>query len=206
MSHLSHFFVHLVDVAGYPGLFFVMLLGNIGVPVGTELITPTAGALVATGHLSSFWGAIIVAVLGEVAGASILYAVGYFGGRPFVDRYGKYVKLDEKKYNWLHAFYQRHGAKTVFLCRFIPVVRGVASLPAGVSQMSPWAFLGYTALGSLIFCWGLVYLGHTLGMHLAALAPWIHRLSLFVVLAIVLVLVLFLSRAIIRGRSKSAAP
>ncbi|MGH7708105.1 MAG: DedA family protein [Vulcanimicrobiaceae bacterium] len=205
MEQVAHFFLQFVDVAGYPGLFVVMMLGNIGMPVGTEFVAPTAGALVATGHLSSVWLATLVAVLGEVAGAGILYTIGYFGGLPFVDRYGKYLKLDRKKYDRLHAFYERHGAKTVFICRFIPVVRGVASLPAGVSRMSRRFFFLYTAAGSAFFCGGLVSLGHSLGAHLDEVAPYVHRITTTVLVLIALVVAVFVARAIVLARRSSEA-
>ncbi len=205
MEQVAHFFLQFVDAAGYPGLFVVMMLGNIGMPVGTEFVAPTAGALVATGHLSSVWLATLVAVLGEVAGAGILYTIGYFGGLPFVDRYGKYLKLDRKKYDRLHAFYERHGAKTVFICRFIPVVRGVASLPAGVSRMSRRFFFLYTAAGSAFFCGGLVSLGHSLGAHLDEVAPYVHRITTTVLVLIALVVAVFVARAIVLARRSSEA-
>ncbi|MGH7756919.1 MAG: DedA family protein, partial [Vulcanimicrobiaceae bacterium] len=205
VEQVAHFFLQFVDAAGYPGLFVVMMLGNIGMPVGTEFVAPTAGALVATGHLSSVWLATLVAVLGEVAGAGILYTIGYFGGLPFVDRYGKYLKLDRKKYDRLHAFYERHGAKTVFICRFIPVVRGVASLPAGVSRMSRRFFFLYTAAGSAFFCGGLVSLGHSLGAHLDEVAPYVHRITTTVLVLIALVVAVFVARAIVLARRSSEA-
>ena len=120
MESLSHYFLSLVDHAGLPGLFLALVLGNIGVPIGAELVVAAAGALVATGHLPNLWITIAVAVAGEGTGAWILYAVGYYGGRPFVNRYGRYIKLDGDKYDTLHAFYERHGAKTVFSLSIYP--------------------------------------------------------------------------------------
>jgi membrane protein DedA with SNARE-associated domain len=186
MEHLTQFFVQLVKHAGYPGLFTVMLLGNIGIPVGTELVVPTAGVLAAKGHFSSVWIVGLVATLGEVAGAGILYAVGYFGGRPFVDRWGKYVGVSLHKLDIAHAFYERHGRKTVFISRFIPVIRGIASLPAGISRMQKRYFFPYTAVGSGIFCFGLALLGSALGQHGDTIGPYIHKVSLVVVVLVVL--------------------
>jgi membrane protein DedA with SNARE-associated domain len=88
VEHITHFFLNLVDSTGYFGLFIVMVLGNIGIPIGTEFVLPATGALVAKGHLPSLWVAAAVAALGEVAGGTILYAIGYAGGRPFVARWG----------------------------------------------------------------------------------------------------------------------
>ncbi len=185
MEQVTHFVLGLVDQFGYPGLFLVMVLGNCGLPVGTELVLPAAGALAATGHLSSWWLAAVVGTVAEVVGGSILYAVGYYGGRPFVVRWGKLVKLDEAKLDRFHAFYERYGSVVVFVCRFIPFIRGVSGLPAGVSRMQKRYFLIYTALGSAIFCFGLAWLGNMFGNHFAEIAPQIRRYSLEVTAGLV---------------------
>ncbi|MEO6991282.1 MAG: DedA family protein [Candidatus Baltobacteraceae bacterium] len=179
MEHIYQVFLQIVDHAGYPGLFLVMTLGALGVPVGTEVVMPTAGALAATGHghLSSVWLAGIVGTLGEVLGAAILYTIGYYGGRPFVARWGRYVGLSLHKLDIAHAFYERYGKKTVFICRFIPIIRGVSSLPAGISQMQKRYFFTYTTLGSAIFCIGLAALGGQVGNHVDAIQPYIHAIA-----------------------------
>jgi membrane protein DedA with SNARE-associated domain len=183
MEHLTQFFFSLVERAGYPGLFLVMLLGNIGIPVGTELIVPAAGAAAGLGRLPSLgpvpgvWAVAGIATAGEVAGSAVLYAIGFYGGRPFVDRWGKYIALNLHKLDLAHAFYERHGRKTVFLCRFIPVIRGIASLPAGISRMQKRYFLPYTSIGSALFCCGLTFAGSMLGKHFNAIAPYAHKAS-----------------------------
>ncbi|HMD02120.1 MAG TPA: DedA family protein [Candidatus Baltobacteraceae bacterium] len=174
--------------------------------MGTELVVPAAGALAATGHLSSVWLAASVATLGEIVGGTLLYAIGYYGGRPFVARWGKYLKLSESKLDTFHTFYERHGNVVVFVCRFIPFVRGVAALPAGVSRMRKRYFLIYTAAGSAIFCFGLAWLGSLFGRHFDEIMPYIHRVS---TLAIVLVLlaisgVVWLQVARARRRGEAA--
>ncbi len=193
MEHIAQFFLSFIDKFGYPGLFGVMTLANIGIPVGAEIVVPAAGALVATGHLSSVWLAGAVATAGEIVGNSILYAVGYFGGRPFVVRYGKYVKLDEKKLDGFHGFFERRGNVVIFVCRFLPFVRGVAGLPAGVSRMPLSHFLGYTAAGSAIFCFGLAWIGNYFGRHLDAILPQIHKFSTVLLVLIVVGIVGFVA-------------
>ncbi|MBD5633611.1 MAG: DedA family protein [Candidatus Eremiobacteraeota bacterium] len=200
MELLTHFFLHIVDKLGYPGLFLVMTLGNLGIPVGTELVVPAAGALAATGHLSSLWLAAFVATLGEVVGGTILYAIGYAGGEPFVARFGRYIKVDAKKLAVFHTFYERHGNATVFVCRFLPFVRGVAALPAGVSRMPKRYFIAYTAAGSAVFCFGLAYVGSLFGRHFDAIAPTIHRSSTLVIALLVVAVLGFLIFRIVRAR------
>lgn len=200
MEQLSHFFLDLVDRLGYAGVFAVMVLGNMGLPVGTEIVMPAAGAIAATRHLMTWQLAALVGTIGELVGGSALYAIGFAGGRPFVVRYGKFLKLSEKKLDQFHDFYERHGNIVVFACRFLPFVRGVSALPAGVSQMPKRYFLTYTALGSAIFCFGLAYLGSMLGRHFDELAPQIHKFSLVVVVALVVAAAAFF---LLRARRKA---
>lgn len=189
MEHVTHFFLHFVDQFGYAGLFVVMVLANVGVPVGAELIMPAAGALAATGHLSSLWVAAAIATLAEVVGGSILYAVGYYGGRPFVARYGKFLKLDAAKLERFHAFYERYGSVVVLVCRFVPFVRGIAGLPAGISRMPKRWFILYTAIGSAIFCFGLALLGSAFARHIDAITAQIHSSVRVVLIALAVAIV-----------------
>jgi len=198
---LTHFFLGIVDKLGYVGLFFVMALGNLGIPVGTELVVPAAGALAATGHLSSVWLAALVATAGEVVGGTILYTIGYAGGEPFVARFGRYVKVDAKRLAVFHTFYERHGNVTVFICRFLPLVRGIAALPAGISRMPKRIFITYTAAGSAVFCFGLAYLGSLFGRHFDRIAPVIHRFATFAIVAVVAAAVAFIVWRVIRARN-----
>jgi membrane protein DedA with SNARE-associated domain len=171
VAELHHFVLHLVERAGYAGLLLVMIAGNLALPVGTEIILPVVGVLVATGHLPSLWLTVLIAVIGELIGGSLLFAIGKYGGPPFVRHFGRFVHLREHEMERVHGFYQRFGSKTVFLSRFIPVIRGIAALPAGLSDM-PWpAFLLYTAAGSAIFCSVLIALGSRLGRHLHDVLP-----------------------------------
>ncbi len=190
MGGLSASLVELIHHAGYAGLFVIMALGNMGVPVGTEIVLPTAGALAAQGHLSSWVIVALVATLGEVVGGFILYLVGYYGGEPFVHRYGKYVFFREHELARVHGFYARYGKKTVFICRFVPLVRGVAALPAGISRMPKRYFITYTLAGSAIFCFALAYLGQALGHNLDTVLPAIHRFSLVIAAAVVVAIVM----------------
>ena len=193
MDHLSGVFHSLVIHFGYAGLFVVMFLGNMGMPTGTEVVMPTAGALAATGHLPNVGaipGWIIVGAVGtvaEVCGGLTLYAVGFYGGLPFVQRYGKYIRFREHELERVHAFYEKHGRSTVFWCRFIPFIRGLAALPPGISGMPKRYFITYTALGSAIFCFGLSYLGDAFGHNIDTITQDIHDFALAIVIGLVVI-------------------
>jgi membrane protein DedA with SNARE-associated domain len=194
MEHLGAYFHSLVIHFGYAGLFAVMFLGNLGMPTGTEVVMPTAGALAATGHLPGLGplpGWTIVGAVGtvaEVCGGLALYTIGYYGGLPFVHRYGKYVRFRQHEFDRVHTFYEAHGRTMVFWCRFIPFVRGVAALPPGISRMQKRYFLTYTALGSALFCFGLAALGNVAGHNVDAITGYVHDFALAIGAGVVVVL------------------
>jgi membrane protein DedA with SNARE-associated domain len=208
MEHLTQTLHDLVVHFGYAGLFVVVVLGNLGMPAALEVMVPTAGGLAAQGHLAPVGplaGWIVVAVVatfGELVGATILYTIGFYGGLPFVHRYGKYIRFSQHEYDRVHAFFKRYGRLTVFWCRFIPFVRGVSSLPAGISRMQKRYFFAYTLLGSAIFCFGLSYLGNVAGNNLDAIVGSLHKAALsIVVLLVVLAVAAFV---VLRARKKKA--
>jgi membrane protein DedA with SNARE-associated domain len=187
VEHLQELIVRLIDQFGYAGLFVGIALGNVGAPIGSEIVLPVAGALVATGHLSNLWVTVVVAVVGELAGGSVGYAIGRYGGRPFVAKYGKYVRFHSDHLDQVDRFFARWGTFAIFICRFVPVVRGIVSIPAGISRMSLLPFYLWYALGSTIFCGGLILLGHALGRHLDKITPLLHEWSTgIIVVAVVL--------------------
>jgi membrane protein DedA with SNARE-associated domain len=183
---LTDFFMHLIDHVGYLGLFVAMTLGNIGAPVGSEVVLPAAGALVATGHLPSLWFTIFVAVAAELLGQTFGYAIGRFGGRPFVERYGKYVRFHHAELDKAHRFFEKYGTFAIFISRFTPVIRGLIGIPAGIAEMPLVPFYVWTALGSLGFCGGLILLGNSVGGHLDTVMPVVHRFGLIVGALVVL--------------------
>lgn len=189
MGHLQDVIISLVDHYGYGGLFTVMALGNIGAPIGSEVVLPLSGALTATGHLANVWLTIVVTVLGELAGGTVGYAVGRFGGRPLIDNYGKYVHLTHENLNRVHAFFERYGSFAIFICRFIPVIRGIVSIPAGLAEMNLLQFYSWYALGSIGFCGALVFLGFEAGDHIDSITPVLHKGGLLIAIAAVAVMV-----------------
>jgi membrane protein DedA with SNARE-associated domain len=211
MEHLSQTLHFLVVHFGYAGLFLVVVLGNLGVPAALEVVLPTAGALAAQGHLPAVGGlpgwivAAIVATVAELVGASLFYAIGYYGGLPFVHRYGAYVRFKQHEYDRVQAYFAKYGRSTVFWCRFIPFVRGFSSLPAGLSQMPKRYFLTYTALGSTIFCFGLAFLGNLAGKNLETLIGVLHKAALAVVVLVVVAALAAIVAVRARAKKKAAA-
>jgi membrane protein DedA with SNARE-associated domain len=208
VEHLTQTLHDLVVHFGYAGLFVVVMLGNLGMPAALEVMVPTAGGLAAQGHLAPVgplpgWIVVaLVATFGELIGATILYTIGYYGGLPFVHRYGKYIRFNQHEYDRVHAFFERYGRPTVFWCRFVPFVRGVSSLPAGISRMQKRYFFSYTLLGSAIFCFGLAYLGNVAGSNLDAILALLHKAALAIVALVIVAIVAAV--VALRARKKKA--
>jgi membrane protein DedA with SNARE-associated domain len=186
VEHFQQAVIGLIDHYGYAGLFLALVLGNFGVPIGSEIVLPVAGALTATGHLSSLWMTVAVALAGELGGGSVGYAIGRYGGVPAIERYGKYIHFTHDRLVRIHRFFERWGAFAIFVCRFLPFVRGVSAIPAGIAEMNLGLFYVWTFFGSLIFCTLLILVGRAFGTHLDEIIPLLHRGG-YVVLGIVLV-------------------
>lgn len=202
MEHFQQAIVGLIDSYGYFGLFVAIALGNMAVPTGTEVLLPISGALTATGHLSSLWLTIVVAMAAELAGNTAAYAIGRFGGVPLIERYGKYVHFTHERLLMVHGFFERWGSFAIFVCRFLPVLRGVVGIAAGVAEMNLAHFYLWTFFGSLIFCTALVVLGNALGAHLDTVLPLLHR-SVYLFLVVVVAAVVA-GIVVIRLRARPA--
>ena len=202
MEHFTEIVLSLVDHYGYGGLLFVMALGNIGAPIGSEVVLPVAGALTAKGHLANVWLTIIVTVAGELLGGTAGYAIGRFGGRPLIDNYGKYVHLTHANLDRVHTFFEKYGAFAIFICRFVPVIRGIVSIPAGLAAMDLAPFYMWYALGSLGFCGALVGVGYELGDHISSITPLLHKGGLIVAIGAVLAMIVLV--VVLRKRSHAA--
>ncbi len=205
MEHLQQLVVQLIDQYGYAGLFFGLALGNIGFPIGSEVVLPLAGALSATGHLPNIWATIGAALGGELLGQSTGYAVGRYGGRPFVARYGKYVRFHENELAHFDKFFVRYGTFAIFICRFVPVLRGVVGVPAGITRMNIFKFLGWTAAGSAIFCGVLIWVGHVLGRHVDKIVPLIREGGTALLVAVAIGAVAIGVFLYVRSRSRKPA-
>lgn len=203
MANIEHAVVGLVDQYGYFGLFVALVLGNIGAPIGSELVLPAAGGLTATGHLSNLWLTVVVAVAGELGGGTIAYAIGRFGGEPLLERYGKYVHVTPERLGLMHKFFERWGTFAIFICRFLPVIRGIAAFPAGIAEMNLVQFYLWTLAGSAIFCTGLIMLGYSAGGHLDVILPLVRKVG-YVVLAVAVVVIVGLV-IFARSHAKRAA-
>ena len=147
---------------GYPGIVALMAMESSILPVPSELVMPPAGYWAAKGEMN-FVVAVACGVLGSVIGALANYFGAQWIGSPLLRRYGKYVLLNERALERSERFFMRHGEFSTFIGRLFPVVRHLISIPAGLHRMPLPKFIGYTALGALIWCTILTTIGYVLG-------------------------------------------
>jgi membrane protein DedA with SNARE-associated domain len=170
-----------------------MTLESANIPIPSELIFAFAGYLVFIRQLSFDW-AVIAGVGGGLAGSILSYGIGYYGGPPFVARYGKYILLSGPKIHFAQQWFDRYGLITVLLARLLPVVRTFISLPAGFARVNFGKFVLYTAIGSIPWTIALVYAGMLLGENWRIIQDLGHQASLFVVAIIMILAIYFLIR------------
>jgi membrane protein DedA with SNARE-associated domain len=202
---------HFLESWGYVAVFVLSFISSMGLPVGAELAVIYGGVL-ASGqiphepHHLNLVVVIVLATLGELVGSMAGYLIGYFGGRPLVDRFGKYVLLTHRDLDRAESWFGRHGEPLVLFGRFIPLLRSFVSLAAGLGEMAIAKFVAFTLIGCAIWCTALASLGYALG------SSYNHTLKAFsdvgyvlAALAVVAVVVLFIHRLRVvreeRGRS-----
>ncbi len=159
---------HFLETWGYLAVFALSFISSMGLPVGAEVAIIYGGVL-ASGqipnepHHLSLWAVIVVAVAGEVLGSLAGYSIGYFGGRPLVDRVGRYVLLSHRDLDRAEAWFARRGEPFVLFGRFIPLLRSFVSFAAGLGEMALGLFVIFTVIGCAIWCTALASLGYSLG-------------------------------------------
>jgi membrane protein DedA with SNARE-associated domain len=159
---IAAFVIATISSLGYLGIVLLMATESACIPLPSEVIMPFAGYLVFTGRFDLLLAA-TAGALGCNLGSAAAYAVGYFGGRPLVERWGRYVLMSHRDLDLVDRFFVRYGGITVFLCRVLPVVRTFVALPAGIARMPQLRFHLYTFVGSWIWCYVLAYIGFRLG-------------------------------------------
>ncbi len=183
---ISDWAVRCLDVAGYAGAGALMALESMIVPIPSEAVMPFVGFLVADGKWS-LTGAILVTSLGSIIGSSLSYLMGYYGGKPFVLRVGNYLLLNIHDLERTEQFFHRRsGAVTLFISRFIPVVRHFISIPAGIGRMPMVPFLLTTLLGATLWNSFLLVCGMKLREHWTLVHRYSHQVDYAVVALLLL--------------------
>lgn len=152
----------MMETWGYTAMFLLMVLENANVPIPSEIILGFAGYLVSQG-VFHFWPAIIVGTIAGIVGSVLSYWIGEHGGRPILQRYGKYILFDARKFRAAEELFEHYGGKAVFFGRLLPGVRTFISFPAGIARYPMGKFVLWTTLGTIPWTILLVWLGDMLG-------------------------------------------
>jgi membrane protein DedA with SNARE-associated domain len=190
LGMLFLFIKSVIAVTGYGGIAFLMAIESACIPLPSELIMPFAGYLVYTGALNLLWVATAGAI-GCNLGSLVAYEIGCYGGRPLVEKYGRWILLSRRELDWADRFFARWGYLAVFVARLLPVVRTFIALPAGISRMPRGRFHIYTFLGSWPWCLVLAWLGMKLGQNWRELGVYLHRFDAVIGIALAAAVIWF---------------
>jgi membrane protein DedA with SNARE-associated domain len=204
LAALFIFIKSLVAATGYGGIVILMTIESACIPLPSELIMPFAGYLVFDGTMRLLWVATAGAI-GCNLGSLIAYEIGCYGGRPLVERYGRWILLGRRELDWADRFFARWGYLAVLIARLLPVVRTFIALPAGIARMPRLRFHVYTFLGSWPWCFALAWLGMKLGENWRDLGKYFHKAD-DVILALLVIGIVWFVRSHWRNRIRVAAP
>src|SRR5213080_4140076 len=204
---LSAFIVATISTLGYAGIVLLMAIESACIPLPSEIIMPFSGYLVYTGRFN-IWLVSVAGAFGCVVGSLVAYWIGMYGGRPVIERYGKYILISHHDLDLADRWFDRFGEVIVFVSRLLPAVRTFIAFPAGVARMKLTRFVIYTFAGSLPWCLGLAYVGQKLGEQWNKddmLKTWFHRFDFLIGIAALLLVIWWIWRHVRHLRDGSAA-
>jgi membrane protein DedA with SNARE-associated domain len=204
LEPIGAWIISVISHLGYAGIVVTMGIESACIPLPSEIIMPFSGYLTSTGRFS-MWGVSVAGAFGCVVGSVAAYWVGVWGGRPFLQKYGKYVLISSRDLATADRWFEKYGEWAIFISRLLPVIRTFISLPAGIARMRFWRFVIYTFLGSLPWCFMLAYIGKVMGENWMSIKVYFHRADIVIGIIIVLGIALFLYRHLKPEKEKSAA-
>jgi membrane protein DedA with SNARE-associated domain len=190
----------VVRAGGYPAVFIFITLESTLVPIPSELVMPLAGFMAYKGEFS-LPVILVINSVGALLGSGLCYWIGVVGGKPFLVKYGKYFLVNQHDIAKTETFFAKHGKATILIARFLPVIRHVISVPAGIARMPLRGFFLQTFIGSTIWGGALILLGYYVGANWETLAKTLKRVDLLIGLILVLGLVALGIRFVVRRRA-----
>ena len=177
--------MNVIEAMGYWGIVLLMAIESACIPLPSEIIMPFAGALVAKGAMNIWWAG-LAGAFGCLVGSVVAYVVGYWGGRPFIEKYGKYILISESELAWADRWFDKWGLWAVFFSRLMPIVRTFISLPAGIAKVKFIPFCILSFVGSFPWCLGLAYVGFLLGDNWRDIRHYLHNFDIVIAIVILL--------------------
>lgn len=184
LSQLINLITNFISTTGYSSIIILMAMESMVVPIPSEAVMPFAGFLISSGQFS-FVGVIIASTVGSLIGSLISYFIGAYGGRPLIDKFGKYFFLNHHHLEITEQFFAKRGEVTIFISRFIPIIRHLISLPAGTGRMNIGKFSAYTILGAGLWNTLLAYIGFMLKNHWDELGKYSKIGDVVVIVAVI---------------------
>jgi membrane protein DedA with SNARE-associated domain len=192
---LAGFIISVISAMGYGGIVLLMAIESACIPLPSEIIMPFAGFLVSKGEMT-LWGVALAGAVGCVVGSIPAYYLGMYGGRPLVEKYGKWVLISHHDLHIADRWFEKHGEIIIFIGRLLPAVRTFIAFPAGIARMHMGRFILYTFVGSLIWCWLLAYAGMKAGENWESLKVYFHQFHNVLAVAGVVFVVWYVRRHI----------
>ncbi len=203
----------IYDAVGYLGVALWVAIESVIIPIPSEIVLPFAGFLVGegvaveplTGAAWNYWLVVIAGTIGATIGALVAYGIGAWGGRPIIERWGRYLGITTSDLDRADGFFARHGQAASFFGRMIPIIRSLVSFAAGVARMPLGRFTLFTFLGSLPWTAALVFAGVALGANWEAIGGWLKRFEYAVLAILVVIVVAWIWIRIIKPRRAARA-
>lgn len=185
---MADFVVNLITDYGYLGMFLGMVLEAVIIIIPSEVILATGGILASRGILT-FIGSFITGLLGSVFCAIVIYFMGYFGGKNFIKKYGKYFFMKEDELEKSDSWFNKYGMISALICRNLPIVRTLISLPIGITRQSFLKFVIYTTLGSIPWTLAFTYFGYKLGKNWIVINTYVNYLKTPIRVIIIIIII-----------------
>ncbi len=185
LAAISGFIIGTISLLGYSGIVLLMAVESACIPLPSEVIMPFSGFLVYDGRFN-LWLVALAGAIGCVVGSIVAYWVGAYGGRPLIEKYGKYILISHHDLDLADRWFKKHGDSAIFFSRLLPVVRTYISFPAGIARMRFWHFIAYTFVGSYIWSLGLGYIGLKLGENWENLKKYFHGAD-YIIAALIII-------------------
>ena len=202
---MDNYVIELINKFGYFGMFLGMVLEAVIIIIPSELILATGGILAGRG-IFSFWMSFFIGLLGSIFCAVVIYAMGYFGGYAFVNKYGKYFFMKEEDIRKSNTWFDKYGLIAAAVGRNIPIIRTLISLPVGIARLSFKKFLVYTTLGSIPWTFVFVYFGYSLGNNWTVLSDITSKLKIPIRILLIILIISIVYKKIKKHKKKDFHP
>lgn len=192
---LTNFLISFISSTGYWGVFILMGIGTAAIPIPSEVVMVFAGAqaVLEPGTLN-YWLIILAGTIGTMIGAYLTYWLGLYGGRPLVEKYGKYILISHNDLGRAERFFQKYGEITVLFGRLIPFFRAYVSFPAGIVKMPFGRFSAYSVIGSFVWAWFLTWLGIRLGSNWQLVQFYFRKFDILIIAILIILIGLYIYR------------